>query len=95
MPESPVALAQQALSTAKDSLPLYPHPFARRDFTQHQLFAILTLRQALKTDYHGIIQMLNDLPDLREVLDLQKIPDDSTLSSAEQRLVKKGFLKNP
>jgi len=94
MTQSPVALARQALRIAKDTVPLYAHPFAGRDFTQHQLFAILTLRQSLKVDYQGIIGLLEDSPELREVLGLNKIPDYSTLFFAEQRLIRKGFLKS-
>jgi len=66
---APVALAKTALQTAQDSLPAYSHPFSPKRFTQHQLFAILVLRQFLKTDYRGIIQMLEDLSDLRKALD--------------------------
>jgi len=94
MTKSPVALARQALRIAKESIPLYAHPFASRDFTQHQLFAILTLRRSLKTDFRGIISLLEDSPELREVLGLNKIPDYSTLFNAEQRLIRKGFLKS-
>jgi len=93
MTKSPVALARQALQTAKEALPAYSHPFSPKLFTQHQLFAILVLRQFLKTDYRGIIEMLKDFSDLRKVLELKKIPHYSTLCYAEQRLVKKGLLK--
>ena len=37
---------------------LYSSRFSRRDFTQHQHFAILVLRQFLRTDYRGIVQVL-------------------------------------
>jgi len=94
MTKSPVALARQALRIAKESIPLYAHPFASRDFTQHQLFAILIIRRSLKTDFRGIISLLEDSPELREVLCLNKIPEDSTLFNAEQRLIRKGFLKS-
>ncbi len=63
------------------------------DYTQHQLFAILVLRQFLKTDYRGIIQMLKDFSDLREVLGIKKVPHYSTLCYAEKRLLKKKLLK--
>ena len=94
MTKSPIALAKTALQTAKESLPTYSHPFSPKRFTQHQLFAILVLRQFLKTDYRGIIQMLKDFSDLRKVLGLKKILHYSTLCYAERRLLKKGLLKN-
>ena len=93
MTKSPVALAKQAIRTAKAGLPDYSSVYSRHDFTQHQLFAILVLRQFLKTDYRGIIQMLIDFSDLRKALGLKKVPHYSTLCYAEKRLLKKGLLK--
>ncbi len=93
MTKSPVALAKQAMRIAKAALPEYSSVYSRHDFTQHQLFTILVLRQFLKTDYRGIIQMLADFSDLRKTLGLKKVPHYSTLCYAEKRLIKKGLLK--
>jgi len=94
MTKSPVALPKVALQTAKDALPAYSHPFSPKRFAQHQLFAILVLRQFMKTDYRGVIQMPKDFSDLRKVWELERIPHYSTLCYAEKRLLKKGLLKN-
>ena len=91
MTKSPVALGREALKVAKAGLPIYSSHYSRKDFTQHQLFAILVLRQFFKTDYRGIIQMLRDFSDLRRALKLNKIPHYSTLCYAEKRLLKKGL----
>jgi hypothetical protein len=91
MTRSPVALARMAIRVAKEALPAYSSPYSRHDFTQHQLFAILVLRQFFKTDYRGIIQLLVDLPDLRRILGLKKVPHYSTLKYAQDRLIKKGL----
>jgi len=94
MAKSPVALAKVALQTAKSSLEAYPHPFSPKRFTQHQLFAILALRQFLKTVYRGIIQMLKDFSDLRKVLELMEIPHYSTFLLCRKKAAKKrGFEK--
>jgi hypothetical protein len=104
MTKSPVALATQALRVAKAGLPTYSSHYSRKDFTQHQLFAILSLRIFFKTDYRGVIQLLHDLPDLAKHLGLKRIPHYSTLPGyglalrrdecyAEQRLLKKGLLR--
>ena len=93
MTKSPVALAQTALKIGQDALPLYSSKFSRHDYTQAQLFAILVLRQFFKTDYRGIVQILQDFPSLRETLQLPKVPDHSSLWYAEERLLKKGLLK--
>ena len=47
MTKSPLALARVAYSVAQKSLPAYSSKFSKRDFTQHQLFALLALRTFL------------------------------------------------
>jgi hypothetical protein len=90
MTKSPRAVAREALRVASDALPAYSSKFSRRDFTQHQLFALAVLKTFLKTDYRGLVQMLVDFRELREDLALDKIPHYSTLCKAVQRLLKKG-----
>jgi argininosuccinate lyase len=91
MTKSPVALAKQAMKIAKKALTPYSAKRSRHDFTQAQLFAILILRQFFQTDYRGIVQLLEDLTDLKKVLGLTKVPHFTTLQKAQQRLVKKGL----
>jgi hypothetical protein len=90
MTKSPRAVAQEALRLARDAMPAYSSKFSRKDFTQHQLFALLALKTFFKTDYRGLIQMLRDFCELREDLGLEKIPHYSTLCKAVPRLLKKG-----
>ena len=90
MTKSPRAVAREALELARHSLPAYSSARSRKDFTSHQLFAVLALKQFLKTDYRGVVQFLADFADLRDDLGLTKVPHYSTLSYAEQRLLKKG-----
>jgi hypothetical protein len=90
MTESPRAVAQEALRLAKDVLPAYTSARSRRDFTAHQLFAVLALKTFFKTDCRGIAQLLTDFADLREDLGLEKVPHYSTLCYAASRLLKKG-----
>jgi len=90
MTKSPRAVAREALRLAQESLPPYSAVRSRKDYTQHQLFAILALKTFLKTDYRGVTQVLADFAELRGDLGLAKVPHYSTLSYAEQRLLKKG-----
>ena len=92
MTNSALDLAREAYATAKEALPAYGSARSRKTYTLHQLFAILVLRQFLKTDYRGIVQMLRDWSDLRRVLDLEQVPHYSTLCYAERKLLKKGAL---
>ena len=91
MTKSPVALAREALAVGQRALDRYSSLRSRHDFTQPQLFAILVLRQFFRTDYRGVAQLLDDLSDLREVLELKKVPHFTTLQKAEGRLRKKGL----
>ena len=90
MTKSPRAVAQEALRLAREALPAYSSKFSRKDFTQHQLFALLALKTFFKTDYRGLIQMLVDFGELRDDLGLEKVPHYSTLCKALPRLLKKG-----
>jgi hypothetical protein len=90
MTKSPRAVAREALALARASLPAYSAVRSRKDFTQHQLFAILALKTFLKTDYRGVAQFLTDFAEIRADLGLEKVPHYSTLCYAEQRLLKRG-----
>ena len=90
MTKSPRAVAREALALARRSLPAYTSARSRKDYTSHQLFAVLALKQFLKTDYRGVVAFLDDFAEIRTDLGLEKVPDQSTLCYAQKRLLKKG-----
>ena len=90
MTKSPRAVAREALRLAREALPAYSSKFSRKDFTQHQLFALLALKTFFKADYRGLIQMVEDFAELRQDLGLDKVPHYSTLCYAAGRLLKMG-----
>jgi hypothetical protein len=90
MTKSPRAVAQEALRVAQESLPPYSAVTSRKDFTQHQLFAVLALKTFLKVDYRGVVAVLKDFAELRDDLGLKKVPHYSTVCYAEGRLLKGG-----
>jgi hypothetical protein len=90
MTKSPRAVVREALRLAQQSLPAYSSKFSRKDYTQHQLFAVLALKTFLKTDYRGVVAFLGDFTELRDDLGLKKVPDQSTLCYAHTRLLKGG-----
>jgi hypothetical protein len=90
MTKSPRAVAREALRLAQVALPPYSSAKSRKDFTAHQLFAVLALKTFLKTDYRGVAQFLTDFAELRGDLGLTKVPHYSTLCYAASRLLKKG-----
>ena len=87
MTKSAVRLARQALAVGQQALPMYGSRYSKHDFTQPQLFALLVLRQFLKTDYRGLVTLLAEWGELRRALGLKKVPHYSTLCYAERRLL--------
>jgi hypothetical protein len=90
MTRSPLEFARLALAIGKQSLSPYSAQRSRKDFIQAQHFALVALRQYFKTDYRRAVQMVAEWSDLREVLELQKVPHWTTLEKAHKRLLKKG-----
>jgi hypothetical protein len=89
MTKSVLALAKTALVTAEKSMPAYSHPNSPKTYTQHQLFAILVVRQFFGLDYRGTAQLLSDWSDLRAVMKLKAVPHFTAIQKAEVRLFKK------
>lgn len=90
MTKSALDLARTALAIGKQGLAAYSTKFSRQDFTQAQHFAMLVLRQFFKADYRKTTQMICEWSDLREILELKKVPHYTTLQKAHDRLLKKG-----
>ena len=90
MTKSPVAVAREALTIGQRSLPAYGSKYSRKDYTLAQLFALLVLRKFFRTDYRGVVTIVSEWGELREILGLTKIPDHSTLWHVEQKLLEKG-----
>ena len=88
--KDPIALARAALKAGKEALPAYSHLKSPHKFTQPQLFAMLVLKQFFKLDYRGVVAWLSNWTELREALELKRVPNYSTLCYAEGRLLKKG-----
>ena len=87
MTKSALQVARDALAAGEAALPAYASRFSRHDYTQPHLFALLVLRQFLRTDYRGIVVLAAEWRDLREALGLAKVPHYSTLAYAASRLM--------
>ena len=87
--KSPRRVMMTAYATAQRALPAYAHRYSPKKFTQHQLFACLVLKEFLKADYRGIVNMLADCPNLCAAIELEHVPHYTTLQKAADRLLKK------
>jgi hypothetical protein len=87
MTKSALRVARDALATGEATLPSYGSRFSRHDYTRPQLFALLILRQFLRTDYRGVVALVAEWRELREALGLGRVPHYSTLAHAAPRLL--------
>jgi hypothetical protein len=87
--KSTLTIAREALRAGQESLPDYSHRKSPHKFTQPQLFACLVVKEFRCLDYRGIWVLLQEWPELRHVLGLQKVPHFTTLCAANERLLAK------
>jgi hypothetical protein len=87
MTKSAVRLTREALAVGRQTFPTYGSRTSRHDFTRAQLFALLVLRQFLRTDYRGLVTLVAEWQELRKALGLRKVPHYSTLAYAARRLL--------
>ena len=87
MTKSAVQIARDALAVGEAALPAYGSRYSRRDYTQPQLFALLTLRQFLRTVYRGVVALAAEWRELRDALGLARVPHYSTLAHDAPRLL--------
>jgi len=88
--KSPVRIAREALLIGEQSLAAYGHKHSPKKYTQAQLFAMLALKHFFRTDYRGIVAILEDSSDLRLELKLSTLPHYTTLSHAARRFEQRG-----
>jgi len=81
-----VRVAQIAYSIAQRSLPLYTHPKSPHHYTFPQLAACVLLTFYLKLSYRDMEEWLLATDQVRRVLELEKVPDHSTLCRAYGKL---------
>ena len=87
--KSPKAVAAVAYNAAKRTLPLFSHLKSPKKFTQPQLVACLVLKEFFRTDYRGIMEILEDSSDLQKILELRETPHYTTLQKAARRFTTK------
>ncbi len=79
MSKSALRTAREALAVGRAALPAYGSRFSRHGYTQPRLFALLVLKQFLRTDYRGLVALVAEWRDLRQALGLRKAPHYSAL----------------
>lgn len=79
--------ARMAIAVAWEALPEpYSHPKSPKKYTQAQLAAALVLKVLLRTDYRGIVEQLELMPEVRKILGLRRVFDHTTLFRFQERI---------
>ena len=84
---SPIAVIREAWEIAQATMKPYSHRNSPKKFTQHQLFAVLVLKEFYRTTYRGVWGILKDSSDLREAIELRHTPHWTTIQKAGDRLL--------
>src|SRR5881394_862164 len=74
-----VPFARVALEVSQEVVPVYSHRFSPQRFTQPQLLAILCLMRYEDWTFRAAEVRLAEHAELRQALELQTVPDYSTL----------------
>ena len=69
-----------------ESLPEYSSKFSRKDYTLRQHVVLLCLKIKLKQRYREFCQILDLMPEIKQILGLDKVPHWTTLDKAFLRL---------
>jgi IS5 family transposase len=81
-----VRFARLAYAIARASVPRYAHPKSPQRFTQPQLVVCLLFSQYLNLSYRNTEEWLLASAEVREVLELTRVPDHSTIARMLKRL---------
>ena len=72
---------------ARESLPKYSSRYSRKDYTLHQLFACLVIKEQLKLSYRKAEAFLKDSPEWCHGIGMRTVPDHNTLCRAAKLLL--------
>lgn len=86
--KSPKKVLQASYVIGKATFEDYSHPSSPHKYTQPQIFSCLVLKTFLNLDYRGLMQFLNDCPDLCSTIDMYEVPHYTTFQKASRRLLK-------
>jgi len=67
-------------------IPEYSSKFSKKTYTQHQLLALLLLKEYLGENYREIVDLVEVMDSIKEAIDLEEIPHFTTIQKFCQRL---------
>src|SRR4051812_31534896 len=88
-----VRVARIAYTLSKQAMPTYSHPKSPHRFTLPQLAACVLMAFYLDLSYRDMEEWLLASSEVRTVLDLQRVPDHSTLFRTYRKMRVRDFDK--
>ncbi len=67
-------------------LNLYSCKYSKRVYTQHQLLVLVLLKEYISTDYRDFVELIDLMSNIKEKLDLDKVPHYTTLQKFVSRI---------
>ena len=82
-----IKFVDTSLETVQSSrLNLYSCKYSKHVYTQHQLLVLVLLKGYISTDYRDFVELIELMNDIKEKLDLDKIPHFTTLQKFVSRI---------
>ena len=76
-----------SLETVQSSiLKLYSCKYSKHVYTQHQVLVLVSLKEYIGTDYRSFVELIDLMSNIKEKLDLDKIPHYTTLQKFVSRI---------
>ncbi len=79
-------ISKSLYEKAQRVCPAYSSKFSKKTYTQHQHIVLCGLKKQLKQDYRDLVDILSEMPRVLEALDLNQLPNFTTLCKAFGRL---------
>ena len=76
----------EVLAKEAERLPEYSSKFSRKDFTQRQHFVLLCMKVKTKQRYREFCEIVELMPKIKQILELDKIPHWTTLDKVFLRI---------
>ena len=81
-----------SLKTVQSSrLNLYSCKYSKHVYTQHQLLVLVLLKEYISTDYRDFVELVDLMSNIKEKLDLDKVPHYTTLQKFVSRIPSSWF----
>ena len=85
--QSYICFLTTILNAIQDAqIPKYSSPYSKKRYNQHQLLALLLLKEYFKCGYRELIEMIQLMEILQKQLMLKEIPHYSTLCKFSDRM---------